>query len=141
MKSALNLFKAVPIKGNTPVDKTRFETVNAQFVKSGFVFAPEVLAEYKGEDLKTLVKDVNDLYGKDGADLNKTFHKSFAKVRDASMEQLWLEQALHYLTTYGFEEMGFFSHESVFIPSEELDIPLNHRLSSNVEPVLTTTAP
>lgn len=124
MKSALNLFKAVPIKGNTPVDKARFETVNAQFVKSGFVFAPEVLAEYKGEDLKKLVKNVNDLYGKDGADLNKAFHKSFAKVRDASMEELWFEQALHYLTTYGFEDMGIFSHDSVFIPAEELDIPL-----------------
>lgn len=124
MKSALNLFKAVPIKGGITPDKTRFETVNAQFVKSGFVFAPEVLAEYKGEDLKALVKNVNDLYGKDGADLNKSFHKSFAKVRDASMEELWYEQALHYLTTYGFEEMGFFSHDTVFVPHEELDIPL-----------------
>lgn len=124
MKSALNLFKAVPIKGDITPDKTRFETVNAQFVKSGFVFAPQVLAEYKGEDLKKLVNQVNDLYGKDGADLNKSFHKSFAKVRDASMEQLWFEQALHYMTTYGFEEMGIFSHESVFIPAEELDIPL-----------------
>ena len=124
MKSSLNLFKAVLIKGDTPVDKTRFETVNAQFVKSGFVFAPEVLAEYKGEDLKTLVKEVNNLFGKDGADLNKSFHKSFAKVRDASMEQLWYEQALHYLTTYGFEKMGVFSHDTVFIPAEELDIPL-----------------
>jgi hypothetical protein len=124
MKASLNLFKAVPIKGNTPVDKTRFETVNAQFVKSGFVFAPEVLAEYKGEDLKTLVNNVNSLYGKDGADLNKSFHKSFAKVRDASLEQLWFEQALHYLTTYGFENAGVFSHDTVFIPHEELDIPL-----------------
>jgi hypothetical protein len=124
MKSSLNLLKAVPIKGGNTPDKTRFETVNAQFVKSGFVFAPEVLAEYKGEDLKTLVKNVNDLYGKDGADLNKSFHKSFAKVRDASMDQLWFEQALHYLTTYGFEEMGFFSHDTVFIPAEDLDIPL-----------------
>lgn len=124
MKSSLNLLKAVPIKGGSTPDKTRFETVNAQFVKSGFVFAPEVLAEYKGEELKKLVAEVNSLYGKDGADLNKSFHKSFAKVRDASMEQLWFEQALHYLTTYGFEEMGFFSHDTVFIPHEELDIPL-----------------
>lgn len=124
MKSSLNLFKAVPIKGNTPADKTRFETVNAQFIKSGFVFAPEVLQEYKGDDLNKLVKEVNDLYGKDGADLNKAFHKSFAKVRDASMAELWYEQALHYLTTYGFEEMGVFSHDIVFIPHEELDVPL-----------------
>lgn len=124
MKSTLNLFKAVPIKGGSTPDKARFETVNAQFVKSGFIFAPEVLQEYKGEDLKKLVNQVNELYGKDGADLNKAFHKSFAKVRDASMEQLWFEQALHYLTTYGFEEMGIFSHDTVFIPAEELDVPL-----------------
>jgi hypothetical protein len=124
MKSSLNLFKAVPIKGNLAVDKSRFETVNAQFVKNGFVFAPEVLAEYKGEDLKTLVKEVNALYGKDGADLNKAFHKSFEKVRDASIQQLWAEQTLHYLSTYGFEQMGVFDHATVFIPHEELDVPL-----------------
>lgn len=123
MKSALNLFKAVPIKGKEAVTPEQFSTLNEKFVKSGFVFAPEVLAEYKGADLDKLVKEVNALYGKDGADLNKAFHKSFAKVRDASLEQLWFEQALHYMTTYGFEQMGFFSHESVYIPSESLDVP------------------
>lgn len=123
MKSTLNLFKAVPIKDNEKVTSEQFAELNEKFIQNGFVFSPEILAEYKGTGLDKLVKQVNDLYGKGGADLNKTFHKSFAKVRDASMKQLWYEQALHYLTTYGFEEMGFFSHESVYIPAESLDVP------------------
>lgn len=126
MKSALNLFKAVPIDGTTKVStefKEQFEELNKDFIKSGFVFSPSVLNEYTGDKLTKLVNEVNEQYGKDGAELNKSFHKSFAKVRDASMEQLWFEQALHYLTTYGFEEMGFFSHDSVYIPAEPLEIP------------------
>lgn len=124
MRSSLNLFKAVPIKSiGIEVSQKEFTELNKSFIKSGFVFSPSVLNEYSGDKLDKLVKEVNTLYGKDGAELNKAFHKSFAKVRDASIEQLWFEQALHYLTTYGFEEMGFFSHESVYIPAEKLDVP------------------
>lgn len=123
MKSSLNLFKAVPVSHTNRITKEDFAKRNEPFIKSGFIFAPEVLDAYTGPEFDKLVKQVNDLYGKNGADLNKSFHKSFAKVRDASMEQLWYEQALHYLTTYGFEEMGFFSHESVYIPAESLEVP------------------
>ncbi len=126
MKSSLNLFKAVPINGATKVSvdfKSKFEDINKGFIQSAFVFAPSVLNEYTGDKLDKLVKEVNTLYGKNAVELNKSFHKSFAKVRDASMQQLWFEQALHYLTTYGFEEMGFFSHDSVYIPAERLDVP------------------
>lgn len=123
MKSSLNLFKAVPVKAKSLISKEQFSKLNESFIKSGFVFSPQVLAEYSGAELDKLVKDVKALYGKDGAELNMAFHKSFAKVRDASIEQLWYEQALHYMTTYGFEDMGFFSHESVYIPAEKLDVP------------------
>jgi hypothetical protein len=123
MKSTLNLFKSVIVDGANAPSITNFAELNQEFIKSGFIFAPEVLSEYKGDKLASLVKTVNGLYGKNGKDLNKSFHKSFAKVRDASIEQLWYEQALHYLTTYGFEEMGFFSHESVYIPAERLEVP------------------
>jgi len=123
MKSSLNLFKAVPVNGNGVPSKEQFSELNEGFIKSGFIFAPQVLSEYTGSQLDKLVYEVNTLYGKDGADLNKAFHKSFAKVRDASLEQLWYEQALHYMTTYGFEQVGFFSHESVYIPAEKLEVP------------------
>ena len=63
------------------------------------------------------------LYGKDGEKWNQTFHKSLAKVKDASIEELVFEQIIHYITTYGFEELGIYSSETVYIPGEKLDIP------------------
>ncbi len=64
-----------------------------------------------------------ELYGKDGKTWNETFHKSWGKVANASIEQLVYEQIIHYMTTYGFEELGIFSHESVYLPHERLSIP------------------
>lgn len=51
--------------------------------------------------------------------LNSTFHKSWNKVRTAHIEQLIIEQVLHYLTTYGTNFEG-----EAFIPSEHLDLPV-----------------
>ena len=63
------------------------------------------------------------LYGKDAKKWNETFHKSWNKVASAPIEQLVYEQIIHYLTTYGFEELGIFSHDSVYLPQERLEIP------------------
>lgn len=53
-----------------------------------------------------------------GNDLNKTFHKSWATVRDSSRFELYLEQIRHYLSTYGTNFTG-----EVYIPDEVLDLP------------------
>ena len=63
------------------------------------------------------------LYGKDAEKWNQTFHKSWNKVASADIEQLVYEQLIHYMTTYGFEELGIFSHDAVYIPHEKLAIP------------------
>ncbi|MBQ6559810.1 MAG: hypothetical protein IJL85_03170 [Erysipelotrichaceae bacterium] len=67
--------------------------------------------------------DAIRLYGKDAKAWNKTFHKSWNKVANAPIEELVLEQIIHYMTTYGFEDLGVFSHESVYLPHEKLEIP------------------
>lgn len=54
----------------------------------------------------------------DGNDLNKTFHKSWDKVKNSTRFELYQEQILHYLSTYGSD-----FNDEVYIPSEVLDIP------------------
>lgn len=54
-----------------------------------------------------------------GEQLNKTFHKSWKKVQESSRFRLYLEQMLHYLTTYGTGHTSSF----VYTPDEKLDIP------------------
>lgn len=65
----------------------------------------------------------NELYGKDSTKWNNTFHKSFATVRDLPLETLVAQQIIHYFTTYGFEELGIYDSELVYIPYEKLEVP------------------
>lgn len=123
MLSTIRLFKALPVEsldtGNRHI--TTEADLAKETLAKGYIFAPEVLAHYSDF---THIKDlVNQAYGRSTEELNAAFHKSFAKVRDASMEQLVFEQMIHYLTTYGAEHHGVFTHEGVFIPGEQLDAP------------------
>lgn len=53
-----------------------------------------------------------------GNDLNKTFHKSWAKVRSSSRFDLMVEQIRHYMSTYGTDMKG-----EIYIPDEILEVP------------------
>lgn len=53
-----------------------------------------------------------------GNDLNKTFHKSWEKIKESSRYELLVEQIIHYISTYGSN----FAAE-IYIPSEVVNIP------------------
>src|SRR5947207_3076003 len=115
MKSIIKLFKAVPIK-----DKTLGVSGNewlSKTVREGFIFSNEVYGNYSGAELDQLLEEVKKEIGFNSQQANSSFHKSWQKVRDADIEQLVLEQVIHYLTTYGFEELGIYNEESVYIPN------------------------
>ncbi|MBK1895650.1 hypothetical protein [Chryseobacterium paridis] len=62
-----------------------------------------------------------DYYSKErlnGYDLNKTFHKSWIKIKETSRFDLLLEQIEHYFSTYGSD-----FQEEVYLPDEVLNIP------------------
>ncbi len=123
----IRLFKAVPVtttklsaKGYALI-KTKQEALMEETIKLGFIIAPEVVADCS--DLKNLVKLVKEEVGISAEQLNSSFHKSWKKVRDASIEQLVIEQIMHYVTTYGFEALGCYNSDTVYIPFEKLEIP------------------
>lgn len=101
----LSLFNAVLSK---PVGKT----TNHVDLESGLVITANaawatsnIVAYYKNQKLS-------------GNELNKTFHKSFAKVRSSSRFELLVEQIKHYCSTYGTDFQG-----EIYIPDEVLEIP------------------
>ena len=53
-----------------------------------------------------------------GNDLNKTFHKSWKKIKDSSRCELLIHQILHYITTYGTNFQA-----EMYIPQEVLEVP------------------
>lgn len=121
MESTIRLFKALPVESK---QRTGDEDVLKQTISRGFLFAPEVVASYP--DTARIIKLVDKAYGRSPEQLNQTFHKSWAKVRDASLEQLVIEQLLHYFTTYGFEALGIYEQNAVYVPGEQLNVPDLH---------------
>jgi hypothetical protein len=66
-------------------------------------------------------KEIISYYAKEklnGNDLNKTFHKSWQKIKESTRFELLMEQLFHYFSTYGSRFQG-----EVYIPDEVLNIP------------------
>ncbi len=117
----LKHFKAIMIDSKVP--RTVPENIARETIKRGFVFSSEVASNFTDNQLMSLISEVEKEIGLTPEKLNKSFHKSWAKIRDASMHQLVLEQIVHYITTYGFESWGIYDGDTVYIPSETLNIP------------------
>lgn len=119
MKSTIRLFRALPIKEE--IVKTQTTELLNKTIRRGFIFSPEVIANYSNYD--DLIKLIEKEVGLTPEQLNSSFHKSWEKIKTASIEQLVIEQLVHYFTTYGFESLGIYDKDSVYIPNEELNIP------------------
>ncbi len=72
---------------------------------------------------KSIISLAINTWGIDHYLLNQTFHKSLNTVVETAEEELFLQQILHYITTYGFEELGIYSKDTVYIPKEKLKVP------------------
>lgn len=120
-KSTIRLFKAVPIK--TIEKKKPTKALIEETIRRGFIFAPEVVANYSERELNDLIKVVEGEIGLTPEKMNSSFHKSWHKVKTAPIQQLIIEQLIHYFTTYGFESIGIYNKESVYVPAEKLEIP------------------
>jgi hypothetical protein len=115
------LFRGVLIaeKGKKKTPKALLEKT----VKLGFIFSPEVIANYSVAELEKIADSIKSEVGISAEEINSSFHKSWKKIKEASIEQLVMEQIVHYITTYGFEQLGIYDEKTVFIPDEALKIP------------------
>lgn len=120
--SLIKLFGAVLVKNKT--QKNPSKSLLERTLKKGYIFAPEVVNSYTVKDLDTIANLFEDEYSLSEAKMNATLHKSWAKVKNASLRQLYLEQSMHYFTTYGFMAMGVYDDSSIYIPNEAFDIPI-----------------
>lgn len=121
MLSLIRLFKAVLIHQNGKRKATK--SLLEKTIKLGFIFSPEVFYNYSEVELAKIADSIKSEVGITPEQINSSFHKSWKKIKDASIEQLVIEQIVHYITTYGFEQLGIYDESSVYIPLEELKIP------------------
>lgn len=132
-EATLYLFSGLPAEGGL----TKNPSINLlrETLKRGFIFSAEILGEYSEERLLQLTKQI----GVSGEEANSSFHKSWAKISEASIFQLVVEQILHYYSTYGVEFLTGEEHpEMVYIPWEDLQIPDEGKLELKVVQGYTT---
>ena len=107
MKETLRLFKSYLGE--------RTNGVNQDALKYGLLIPASASNE--------VVKEAISQYGKDGLKWNQTFHKDLEIVKNAPIEDLVIQQLIHYITTYGFEALGCYNSDLVYIPKEKLEVP------------------
>jgi hypothetical protein len=100
---SLRLFNAVLRKESS---EDCYVSVHGYVIESGALWAKDRITSYYAHEKLN------------GNDLNKTFHKSWAKIQQSDRFDLLIEQIRHYLSTYG---SGF--QDEVYIPDEVLDLP------------------
>jgi hypothetical protein len=124
LQATIRLFKAIPISVRKSRNTKDYIPSWRETIKSGYILSSEVIDNYDVVDVKLIESHVDKILGLSAEKMNNTFHKSWKKVKTASLEQLVIEQMIHYLTTYG-KEAGIFNCDSdfVYIPSEALEIP------------------
>ena len=97
---------------NTVVSKPTKEDGSYVSVENGYVIPSDAL--WAKDRIISFYKE-NKLSKED---LNKTFHKSWKKIKKSSRFELLIEQITHYFSTYGTN----FTDE-IYIPDEVLNIP------------------
>jgi len=116
IQATLRLFNAVQVS-----DEDHISNVTPQLLKRsvshGYLLGPTIQCS------DGLLDVVESIVGISGEKANASFHKSWQVVQDTPMEILFIQQVIHYITTYGFEALGIYDERLVYIPHEQLDLP------------------
>lgn len=138
----LRLFKAVLVGNDhlsdavSPEQSPLYKAVLEKTIAHGYVLDVRVLPEAVTDEM---LASINDIVGLSGTQANEAFHKSWDVIKNSTYEQLAIQQMVHYMTTYGFERMGVFDGDSVYVPNEALDVPVI-KASANTTAKMSTNA-
>lgn len=115
-QATLRLFKAIQISTRASAEIP--QAVLERCISNGYLLDPAI------EPTAEILEAIESVVGLCGEKANAAFHKSWTVVQDSPMQLLVLQQIIHYITTYGFEELGIYRQDAVYIPAEVLELPV-----------------
>lgn len=121
--AVLKLFKGIVYDGSNEL-KEYNESFITNFLSNGIILDDATIKIVSQNDNQKLLEIINNLYGKPNY-LNNTFYKSYSDVSEASDLKLLLDRMLHYLTTYGFENLGIYNESMVYIPNKKIGLEIS----------------
>ena len=97
------LIKIFGVAVSEPMEMLSFSLVNGEAVKKGYIVHPDACT-----------KSVLNFIREQNVDYNSTFYKTFEDVTSKSRFELFIDQVLHYASTYGTDYQG-----EAYVPNEE----------------------
>ena len=121
VKAVITLFKSVPqIKNISDADFSNEKNITKGFFVTDAAFKNCLIDE-------EILNFIAEKFGYDIFELNQGFYKSFKTVAELTPQKILANKLLHYMSTYTFEQLGIFSHDTVFIPPAELELPADSK--------------
>lgn len=121
IKAVINLFKSVPTVQNV----SDVEFSNEENITKGFFITESAFKACPIDE--EILKFIEEKFGYNIFELNQGFYKSFQTVTELTPQKILANKLLHYMSTYGFEDLGIFSHDTVFIPNDALELPADSK--------------
>jgi hypothetical protein len=122
IEATLQLFHGIPVNitsGNT-LYSTAHRYISRRTIEYGYTIYG--IAD-PTDTVLDLIENTLCLYDKQ---VNASFHKSWAVVKNTPIETLVAQQLIHYFTTYGMESIGLYDEKFVYTPDESLDLPCDN---------------
>ena len=120
VRAVLNLFKAAP---TVAADETPRILDNERNLTNGFYITERALSACPCVADENILKFIAAKFGYNLLELNQGFYKSFRTVADSTPQKILLNKLLHYMSTYGAEQLGIFDRELVYIPNDAPELP------------------
>ena len=134
MYSTLRLFKGIQIRtrrldlyNDTDERNIYFEKILKRTIPRGYILSMDILTNFNEPRINDMLNMVDSVYGIDADKLNNTFQSSWKKIQDSKMEDLVVEQIMHYMTTYGSKDMfkkgNISDTDYIYVPYKDLNVP------------------
>lgn len=125
--ATLRLFHAVPMQeASQDADASRMPE-NAAHLRHGFLLTKRAVCSCPSVESPRVLKFIEKQFGYDVVAMNRGLHKNFHEVADASTDQLFIEQMLHYFSVYlqngDMTDNRPIDESIVYVPNSELHLP------------------
>jgi len=110
IQETMRLFNGVPKTNQNKASNHRFRSINKEALKRGYLVTPAACTK----DLENWLHSQRDI------NINTTFYKNWQDIISKDRLELFVDQILHYMSTYGTNHQG-----TAYIPNDDpIDIPL-----------------
>ena len=124
--ATLRLFHAVPLQESPQSSKPR-KPDNAAHLRHGFFLTERAVSSCPYIETRDFLTYIEKRFGYDAVSMNRGLHKNFHEVADASTDELFIQQILHYFSVYiqndDMTDDRPIDESLVYVPSSVLRLP------------------